>query len=182
MADIERVNVAGQVYDIRVPDGSSLSLSSLSVTGTISGANLNLGSGTITAGTATLSVVKNNKGPLTISMENTDCIELYNEYARHTISVEFPSSDIDHNFTLSLPAITSDQATLLTTENAPFVVIDSEMYGKGVEVKLKNINHIILLDVGINGDRESGPKITIGDEVVIGPLSNYPAKWIYIDA
>ena len=57
MADIERVNVAGQVYDIRVPDGSSLSLSSLNVTGTISGANLNLGSGTITAGTANLTAV-----------------------------------------------------------------------------------------------------------------------------
>lgn len=57
MADIERVDVAGQVYDIRVPDGSSLSLSSLNVTGTISGANLNLGSGTITAGTANLSAV-----------------------------------------------------------------------------------------------------------------------------
>lgn len=57
MANIEHVNVAGQVYDIRVPNGSSLSLSSLNVTGTITGANLNLGSGTITAGTANLSVV-----------------------------------------------------------------------------------------------------------------------------
>lgn len=57
MADIEHVSVAGQVYNIRVPDGSSLSLSSLNVTGTITGAGLNLGSGTITAGPANLASV-----------------------------------------------------------------------------------------------------------------------------
>lgn len=58
---IEHVNVGGTSYDIRVPNGSSLSLSSLNVTGTITGTNLNLGSnGTITAGTANLTVVKIN--------------------------------------------------------------------------------------------------------------------------
>ena len=40
MANIEHVNVAGQVYDIRVPDGSSLSLASLTVTGNLTCAEI----------------------------------------------------------------------------------------------------------------------------------------------
>lgn len=168
MANIEHVNVGGQVYDIRVPNGSSLSLSSLTVTGT-----------------ANLSVIKNSARPLTISMDNTDLIELYEEYSRHTISVQFPTQDIDHDFTLSLPNIDSNQATLLTTENAPFVVTDNEVYSEGVEVRLKDTNHVILLGAGqrING-QEGGVKITIGSIVAIGPLyiNSVTKPSTYIDA
>lgn len=160
MANIEHVNVGGQVYDIRVPNGSSLSLSSLNVTGTI------------TASTANLSVVKCAGKPLTVSLENTFGIfDFYQaDRLRNKISLEFPL-DTDHDFTLSLPNIDSNQATLLTTENAPFVVTDNEVYSKGVEVRLKDTNHVILLGAGLrtNG-QEDGVKITIGDRVVIGPL------------
>lgn len=181
MANIEHVNVAGQVYDIRVPNGSSLSLSSLNVTGTITGANLNLGSGTITAGTANLSVVRcrgdsSIDGKLTFENGSMgdEIADIECEYSRTTISICRPDhSELTKSYSLRLPIIDNDEATFLTSENAPFTVIDNEISGEGVSVKLKNINHIILLkNDNVNNDYEGDTEIKIGSTTIIGPLHN----------
>ena len=190
MANIEHVNVAGQVYDIRVPNGSSLSLSSLNVTGTITGANLNLGSGTITAGTANLSVVRCDSLSVDdrISFDNPNAgdeiADVWCEYSGTTISICRPDqTELTKDYSLRLPIIDNDEATFLTSENAPFTVIDNEWYGNGVSVKLKNVNHIILLNNNdVNNDYEGDTKIKIGSTTIIGPLYNTSAtNTTYID-
>ena len=61
MADINKIQVGTTTYNINLLSTTNLSVASLNVTGTINGTNLNLGSnGTITAGTANLTVVKIN--------------------------------------------------------------------------------------------------------------------------
>ena len=68
MANIEKIRVGETDYNIRVPDGSSLSLSSLTVTGNLT-----------VSGTANLSVVKYT--PLSIPLSsNTTFSQLYNIY------------------------------------------------------------------------------------------------------
>ena len=59
MANIRKIKVGDAEYNINLLSTTNLSVASLNVTGTIKGANLNLGSGTgtITAGTANLRVI-----------------------------------------------------------------------------------------------------------------------------
>ena len=87
------------------------------------------------------------------------------------------------DYSLRLPIIDNDEATFLTSENAPFTVIDNEIYGNGVSVKLKNVNHIILLkNDDVNNGYEGTTKIKIGSTTIIGPLYNANAtNSTYID-
>lgn len=96
------------------------------------------------------------------------------EYNRTTISICRPDqTELTKSYSLRLPIIDNDEATFLTSENAPFTVIDNEIYGNGVSVKLKNVNHIILLkNDAVDNGYEGTTKIKIGSTTIIGPLYN----------